>query len=100
MRPRVKDDAPPMTDTIGAILLGGWCAEPPGGASHGFGGGFLELAMFSQAEFVAFWRLHETYLRQNAQRLAIEPEWDGGAAGLVFFGEYLAFELAQRNARG
>ncbi len=97
MRPKVKADAPPMTDKVAVVLLGGWMAEPPGGASPGFGQGFMELAQLSDEGIVALWLMHETYLRRNAQRLGIEPVWDGGDERAVFFGEHLAYELAQRR---
>ncbi|MBA3638417.1 MAG: hypothetical protein M3541_19505 [Acidobacteriota bacterium] len=96
----MKADAPPMTDRVAAILLGGWLAEPPGGSAHGFGEGLYELASMNDEQIVAFWRLHERYLRAHAGRLGIEPTWDAGGAALVFFGESLAYELASRTARG
>lgn len=100
MKPRAKADAAPMTDTVAAILLGGWSAEPPDGGEHGFADGLLDLAFMDEQQIAELWRTHDRYLRKNAERLAIEPRFDGGAAGPVFFGEYLGRHLAQRSARG
>lgn len=97
MRPKVKADAPPMTDKVAVVLLGGWMCEPPGGASPGFGDGFMQLAQLTEPELVALFRAHERYLRSNAERLGIQPTWDGGGAEPVFFAEALERELAQRR---
>lgn len=100
MKPRMKADAPPMTDRVACVLLGGWMCEPPGGASPGFSDGFMALAQLREPELVALFRAHESYLRSIAERLGISPQWDVADATPVFFAEALEHELASRTARG
>jgi hypothetical protein len=63
-----------VTESVAAILLGGWAAEPPGGRDHGFGDGVLDL--FAEASTLAErWQQHEPYLRALARTWCVEPGW-------------------------
>ena len=91
MKPRFPNAPTPRPD-VAAILLGGFGSRPLDGEQHhGFGGGFLEL--FDDAGTARLWQLHEPYLRGEAERLGIRPEWDGGDGRLLFYAEFVKHQL-------
>ena len=97
MQPRQPNRPNPRPD-VAAILLGG-PGQPPldGGQHHGFGGGFLEL--FDDAGTAHLWQTHETYLRGEAARLGIQPEWGTDDGRLLFYAEYVQHTL-QTEGKG
>ena len=89
MRPRQPAAAPLEPDVV-AILLGGWLAEPPGGRERqaGFTPGTLDVFSGNLPRVAELWHQHEAFLRAEARRVGVAPEFilPGGAVG--FFGEY------------
>lgn len=63
--------ATPVTDSVAAILLHGWSADPPAGRAHGFGDGLIDLVL--DLDPAECWREHEAYLRGVAARWKWEP---------------------------
>ena len=88
---RRSTPAAPVSAATAGVLLSGWGAPPLGGAEqHGFAGGFIELYEPGDAGIVRLWRQHETYLRQEAARFGIKPEYETDDGQAVFFGELIA----------
>jgi hypothetical protein len=98
MRRREQAAGPPdlQVETV-AVLLGGWCAEPPVGVPrgpHGFGGGFLEL--YDIGGIAKMWREHEAWLREHARVWGWEPRLVGPDGVRRFYAEAAVWE----NDRG
>ena len=89
MRLKTSNQAPDLSAATVAVLLKGWCAEPPEGIprQHGFGGGFLEL--YNIGGIAALWHEHEGWLRAQAAEWGWEPTFTLGEVPM-FYGEYVA----------
>jgi hypothetical protein len=93
-RRREQAAGPPdlQVETV-AVLLGGWCAEPPADVPrepHGFGGGLLEC--FDIGGIAKMWRAHEGWLREQATAWGWGPHYVGPDGTRRFYGEALAWE--------
>ena len=90
MSPKSRHQVSPVSPATAAVLLGGWCAPPLDGLEHGFSGGFLDLYEAGGAGIVRLWRTHERFLRSEAARLGIEPEFEGDGGERLYFAEHIA----------
>jgi hypothetical protein len=75
-----------------AILLSGFGTPPLDGVKHhGFGGGFIDL--FDDESTARLWQQHEPFLRAEAARYGIQPEFEADNGTLLFYGELVTHEL-------
>ena len=86
----LEPDAPPLSPDVTCLLLGGYRCSPAEGSAEGFGG-TLDLYIGGDVAIAAAWREHAAYLRQEAKRRGIEPDW--GPRGDQFFAEARAVAL-------
>lgn len=101
---RIRSSAtavPDLSSGTISILLAGWGAKPPKGMprQHGFGGGFIRLAIEHEAGAAALWRQHEGYLRHVAREWGWQPTVELPNGGLGFFGEAAAADERRGRER-
>jgi hypothetical protein len=87
-------DLPALSaDTI-AVLLDGWGAAPPAGVArtHGFGGGYLQLACTGELGPAGLWAAYEAELRERAREWGWMPHFRGPDGELRFFGQAAVWE--------
>lgn len=103
IKKRVITSSAPLDPEVAAILIGGWSAQPlDGEPTKGFTPPLLDLFMGHDEGLVRLWLQHEGFLRAEAQRLGIVPDWpqvrDRGPK--YFFGEYVMRAGAPAHAGG
>jgi hypothetical protein len=94
MRPKRTAAAPDLSNDVLAVLLAGWGAEPPPSErrTHGFGGGYAELAFTGGPGPGGLWAQHEAYLRAVAARWGWRPTCRGRDGQLRYYGEAIHHE--------
>jgi hypothetical protein len=81
-------NTPPLSPTAVCLLLGGYSCDPAEGGPGGFGDAG-DLYFGGDPAFAEAWTQHEAFLRAEAKRRGIEPEY-ASPRGPMFFGERLA----------
>jgi hypothetical protein len=76
-----------LDSAVTAVLLAGWSARPPEGDDPATTALF-ELFLERDAGAARLWREHSEFLRMEAKRLKIAPEF--GPRSRLFFAEDLA----------
>lgn len=88
MKPKPSTTAPALDPGVVAIVLSGWTAVHA--AASESDAACFDLFQSREHGILQVWAHHEAFLRAEAVRLGIEPQWPmpGGRRG--FFGEALA----------
>ena len=91
-------EQPPLSAAVAVVALAGWGTEPAEGM--GDRGGLFTLAMEPDRDdgFARLWRDHEPYLRAEAARRGITPEFCMDGCAPMFFAERVSrFTWQQRG---
>ncbi len=76
---------PVLSAGVVGVLLAGWEKSNLAGDDQLF-----DLFMRRDTGVVALWRQHESFLRGEARRLGIEPDFEMPDSRVLFFGEFLS----------
>lgn len=96
MKLRSQQEAATLGARTVAVLLGGWSATPPHPVEGPPDDELFDLFQQNTAGIVRLWREHEAFLRGEARRLGIAPEWTANGRP-AFFGEHCAAPGAARG---
>jgi hypothetical protein len=91
-RQPAEPEEPPLGALVAVRLLAGWGVEPAEGP--GDSRGFLELLQGRHPRVAALWRQHEPWLRAEARRRQIEPDWGPVDGPPMFYAEWVAVRLS------
>ncbi len=81
-----RQDVPVLSSSVVATVLGGWGTT----SSLADDDGLFDLYMQRATGIVQLWRQHESFLRGEAERLGIEPDFEMPDSRVLFFGEFLS----------
>lgn len=108
---KVRRHHPRLSDTVAAVLLGGWDCDPPDGECD-WEEMYDRLFGLSNAALARLWLEHARYLQKLARRWGWQPRWTPSNHAIVrewaapdhpgpwmWFGEYLVASEAQRQQR-
>ncbi len=82
---------PVLSAGVVGVLLAGWEKSNLAGDDQLF-----DLFMRRDTGVVALWRQHESFLRGEARRLGIEPDFEMPSGQALFFAEFATLPLAEQ----
>jgi hypothetical protein len=82
-----REDPPPLSPGVIAVLLGGWSAKS---ASLESDDAVFDLFLRRNTGVAELWTAHKAFLLSEAQRLGIEPDFEMPDSRVLFFGEFLS----------
>jgi len=92
MRLKNRNQEAPLSPAVVATVLGGWGTT----SSLGDDDGLFDLYMSRQTGVVALWAEHEAFLRAEARRLKITPDFEMPDGRVLFFAEFVSRPQAEQ----
>ena len=82
-----------LSSSVVATVLGGWGTT----SSLADDDGLFDLFMRRDTGVAELWRQHESFLRGEAERLGIMPDFEMPDGRVLFFGEFVSRPQAEQS---